>query len=208
MTHSLVNKRFIIIGSSTGGPFILEQIFSGLPRLPAAIIVVQHIRAFFMDDLLRHIQAQTAMQVILPATGQVIIPGTIYVAPAGYHLILEENTRFILNESEKVNSVRPSIDVAMKSVRKEAGLSVMGIVLTGMGRDGTEGLQHIKSIGGMTVAQDPATSPIRTMPQNAIDAGIIDAVCTPDMIQDVIRRFSSAGNSGVAGMVHPAGKLL
>lgn len=208
MIRSLDNKRLIIIGSSTGGPLILEQIFAGLPCLPVTIIIVQHIRAFFMPDLLRHIQAQTAMQVIMPATGDDIRPGYVYVAPAGHHLILEENRSFALYESEKVNSVRPSIDVAMKSVRKDTGLSVMGIVLTGMGRDGTEGLKYLKSIGGIAIAQDPVTSPIRTMPQNAIDAGIADAVCSPEDIQKIIKKFSSVVYSGMIDLALSAGKNL
>jgi two-component system chemotaxis response regulator CheB len=192
MTRSGLDKRIIIIGSSTGGPLVLERIFSGLPKLPVTIIIIQHIRAFFIPDLRSHIQAQTGMHVAIAGEGQNIQSGMVYIAPAEKHLVVKSNRVFSLQDSEKVNSVRPSVDVTMQSIRREPGISIMGIILTGMGRDGTEGLAYLKSIGGTTIVQDPVTAPIRTMPQNAIDSGGIDAICTPEMIQEVILKFSSS----------------
>jgi two-component system, chemotaxis family, protein-glutamate methylesterase/glutaminase len=189
MNVNYSGKRIIIIGSSTGGPIILEQIFSGIPKLPFTIFVVQHIRAFFMTDLQSHIQEQTEMHVIIPKDGQTIERGKIYLAPAEKHLVLLENNFIFLDNSGPVNSARPSIDVTMRSVKKAINLIVMGIVLTGMGKDGSDGLQYLKSIGGMTIAQDPSTAPLKTMPENAIITGKVDSICTPDEIKQRIINF-------------------
>lgn len=184
-----MKKKIILIGSSTGGPIILEHIFAGIPDLPVTIIIVQHLRAFFMKDLQTHIQEQTGMKVLIAQESMRIEPGHVYIAPAEKHLVLIHNTVITLTETEKVNSARPSIDVMMKSMVPEKNFSLMGIILTGMGKDGVEGLQYVKSLGGVAIAQDPGTAPIRTMPLNAIRTGIIDAIHAPDEIRQDILHF-------------------
>ena len=188
----MIKQNIIIIGSSTGGPIILEQIFSGLPKMPVVILIVQHLRPFFMSDFQSHIQVQTGMQVTIPKEGQIIEGGYVYIAQADKHMILQKNRMISFIESEKVNSVRPSIDVTMKSLKKDKNISILGIILTGMGRDGTEGMQYLKSIGGITIAQDPSTASIRTMPINAISTGIVDTICTPDGIKQAILNFANS----------------
>jgi two-component system, chemotaxis family, protein-glutamate methylesterase/glutaminase len=182
-------KKLVLIGSSTGGPLILESIFSGVPKLSCTIIIIQHIRAFFMTDLKSHIQRQTEMVVIVPKDGQNLEVGKIYLAPAERHLILVGNKFIKLTNSDKVNSAKPSIDVTMQSVKDARGLSIMGIVLTGMGKDGSEGLKYLKSIGGITIVQDPSLAPIKTMPENAIATGSVDSICSPEEIKEKIIQF-------------------
>ena len=88
-----------------------------------------------------------------------------------------------------MNSARPSIDVTMKSIKHSLNLSIMGIILTGMGHDGSNGLQYLKSIGGITIAQNPITAPLKTMPETAIATGKVDIICTPDEIKQQIIGF-------------------
>ena len=110
-------------------------------------------------------------------------------APGGKHLTLIRNSVVHLHEGEKVNSVRPSIDVAMQSVTAPVGIRLAGVILTGMGSDGAAGISHIKQIGGVTIAQDRSTSVIYGMPRVAAETGCVDFVLPTERIADKIRNF-------------------
>ncbi len=180
-----------MIGSSTGGPLVLEQILGGSPLLRAAIVIVQHIPGHFVPRLRDNLQQGSAMEVRVATDDDRILPGRVYVAPSGVHLRLRSGRLLELVDGDKVNYVRPSIDVAMCSIGAEVFDRVTGIVLTGMGRDGAEGLAHIRSIGGRAIVQDPATCAIGSMPRTAIDEGAVDQILSPDGIRTwLIRTFS------------------
>jgi two-component system chemotaxis response regulator CheB len=183
------NFNIVVIGVSTGGPMALKEIFSALPSVNAAFIVVLHIRAGMDRMILRGLSAVSSMPVSMAEDGEFIRPGHVYLAPGGYHLKLEGNRRIILVEGERVNHVQPSADVTMLSLVKPRTERVIGVVLTGMGRDGAEGIRHIKSIGGTTIAQDRQSSAIFGMPMVAAQTGAVDHVCAKEKIARKLREL-------------------
>lgn len=174
--------NIIMIGVSTGGPMTLKQIFSGREPLDAAVVVVLHI-APGMDRLIaRGLAGVSSMPVALATDGDPLERGRIYISPGGVHLALDGNRRIVLQEGERVNYVQPSADVAMKSLRKSKHSRIIGVILTGMGKDGAEGIRHIKAIGGTTIAQNQETSAIFGMPKAAAQTGAVDFVLPKEKI--------------------------
>jgi two-component system, chemotaxis family, protein-glutamate methylesterase/glutaminase len=181
----------IIIGSSTGGPQVLEKIFSSVVRVSSAIIVVQHLFHTFVPLLGVQIHKACGAPVIIPSEGDSIRAGTVYIAPGGQHILLRNNRTFTFSDAEKLHGVRPSIDITMNSLRPGTGNRIMGVLLTGMGEDGAKGIAHIKKLGGVTVVQDPGTCVIRSMPLAAIATGSVDYILPPDAIADMINKFDA-----------------
>ena len=172
----------VVVGASAGGPRILKEIFTSLPRLMGCVIVVQHMPHFINESLCRTLNAQTDMTVKLAQEGDLLQNGVVYVAPSEHHLLITNNEHIRLAAGEKVNWVCPSIDVTMKSLIKKDGIQLMGVVLTGMGNDGAEGLVYMKSIGAKTITQDSETSIINGMPKEAMKTGKVDLVLSPVQI--------------------------
>lgn len=183
--------RIIIIGSSTGGPFILEQIFAQFPKIPVVIILVQHLPQNFTNAFCEHIKILTDMQVMIASSSYHIREGEILIAPAGKHLQLSNNRSIIFNDGEKLHGVKPAVDYTMLSLRYREEDNLAGVVLTGMGNDGAAGIVHINSLKGMTIAQDPNTSPIKSMPQAAIDTGMVKEILSPLDICKALIRFGT-----------------
>jgi two-component system chemotaxis response regulator CheB len=177
-------RNVVIIGISTGGPKTLRGFFDGFPLLDASIVLVQHMIKCANKSLCKTLNSLTAMEVRIACHGETIEPGVVYFAPSEVHLELMNNRLIQLVNSPKVCFVRPSVDVTMKSVRKATGDNITGIIMTGMGKDGAEGLSHIKSIGGVTFAQDEDTSVIWGMPKAAINTGKVDYVLSPEGIRN------------------------
>jgi len=178
------SRNIIIIGSSAGGPRILKWIFTGLPLLKASVIVVQHMPKFINDSLRDSLASVTAMRVTIAENGNRLEHSRVYIAPSEVHLSVADNRIIRLSPGEKVNYVCPSVDVTMKSLTWDLGAFFAGIVVTGMGRDGADGIAHIKKIGGITIAQDEKTSNIFGMPKEAIQTGAVDFVLAPDAIRE------------------------
>jgi two-component system chemotaxis response regulator CheB len=176
-------KNIVIIGSSAGGPRILNTIFHDLPRLDGCIIIVQHMPKFINDSLRQSLSRTTRMAVEMAKDGDVLESGKAYVAPSEVHMGLVKNQQIRLYFGEKRNYVCPSVDVTMESVVRGDGLRFIGIVLSGMGRDGADGIRYLKKIGGYTIAQDEKSSVIFGMPQEAIKTGSVDWILTPVEIQ-------------------------
>ena len=184
--------KFIIIGSSTGGPRILFNIFTDLPKLHAAIIIIQHMPASTTGRLAKRLNQLTANEVVIPEDQTRISQGTVYVAQGDLHLTIENNDILHVKNSEKVNFVRPSIDVSMFSFQQDIRHSILGIILSGMGIDGAEGLAHLKDIGGVTAVQEPSTCTIRSMPEAALKTDKVDYIYTPEQLKDLIQKFSES----------------
>jgi two-component system, chemotaxis family, protein-glutamate methylesterase/glutaminase len=184
--------KLIIIGSSTGGPRILFDIFSGLQKLNAAIIIVQHMPVSTTGRLAKRLGQLTSNTVIIPEDGEWIFQGIVFVARGDLHLTLEKNEIIHINKTEKVNFVRPSIDVSMLSIQHDVRDSILGIILSGMGSDGAEGLAHLKDIGAVTAVQDPFTCTIRSMPEAALKTEKVDYVFTPEQLKGLILKFSES----------------
>lgn len=179
----MVNNNIVVIGVSTGGPIALKRLFAGLAPLDAAVVIVLHIPPGMDYKIAKGLAAVASMPVALAEDGEYLKSGRIYLAPGGFHLKLEGNSRVILEEGVRVNFVQPSADVAMKSLLKPLKQArLVGVVMTGMGKDGAEGIRHIKEIGGVTLAQDAESSAIYGMPKAAFETGAVDFVLSPTKI--------------------------
>jgi two-component system, chemotaxis family, protein-glutamate methylesterase/glutaminase len=172
-------KNLVVIGVSTGGPLTLKALFSELPPLNAAFLIVLHITPEMDYRIAQGIDDAASMPAALARDGEFLKTGRIYLAPGGYHLRLEGNHRVALHEGPRVNYVQPAVDVAMLSLTRSLTGELVGVILTGMGRDGAEGLRHVKNIGGTTMAQDQKSSVIYGMPKAALDTGAVDYVLAP-----------------------------
>lgn len=180
----ILREKTIVIGASTGGPPVLEQILSELPpNFPAAILVVQHMPAKFTKSLADRLNQMSEITVKEAEEGDIVEAGKAHVAPGDFHMtvkkkIIQGKPKGIisLNQGPFVQGFRPSIDVTMKSVADAYGENAVGIILTGMGVDGAEGMRAIKRRNGKTIAQDEATSLIFGMPREVIDRGDADYV--------------------------------
>lgn len=181
--------NLVLIGSSTGGLKILEEMFTRLPALNAAVVIIQHITPLVDQSFVTSLARVSKMPVSLAMEGTGIQSGRVYLAPGGVHLTLIRNNVFHLHDGEKVNSVRPSVDVAMKSVAALSGIKMAGVILTGMGADGADGISHIKRLGGITIAQDQKTSVIYGMPKAAAETGRVDFILPTDQIADKLKKF-------------------
>jgi len=176
-------KNIIVIGSSTGGPKTLTTLFANLPRLDASVILVQHMPKFMNESLRKRLDTSTEMEVILAQEGSLLHDGVVYIAPSEVHLELVQNNSIRLFKGEKVNYTCPSIDVTMMSLQKNLNEHFTGVLLTGMGKDGADGLSHIKYIGGVTIAQSEQTCMIYGMPKAAAETGKVDIVLSPQEIK-------------------------
>ena len=173
----MVNNNIVMIGVSTGGPIALKRLFSELPPLDAAVVIVLHIPPGMDYRIARGLDTVASMPVSLAQDGEYLHSGRVYLAPGGFHLKLEGNSRIILEAGERVNFVQPSADVAMKSLLKPLKQrQIVGVILTGMGKDGAEGVRHIRELGGITIAQDQESSAIFGMPKAAVETGAVDFV--------------------------------
>lgn len=163
--------EIVAIGASTGGPQALSLILSGLPRdFPVPVVCVQHISDGFLAGLMEWLKGSSALEVRKAVEGERPVPGRVYFPEEGYHLIVGKDGRFAYSR-EPFNPHRPSITVTFNSLAEYYGGGVLGVLLTGMGSDGAEGMRSIASAGGGTIAQDEATSVIFSMPRRAIELG-------------------------------------
>jgi two-component system, chemotaxis family, response regulator WspF len=165
----------IAVGSSAGGPAALAALLSGLPRdLPAAIVLVQHLDENMAGNLAEYLRQHSAVPVRVATEGERIIPGTALLAGTNDHLVLKARDR-VGYTSEPVNCVyRPSVDAFFDSVTRYWKGDVIGVVLTGMGRDGAAGLRRLRDAGRHTIAQDQQSSVVYGMPKAAaaMDAAV------------------------------------
>ncbi len=184
----------VIIGASTGGPLAIKELLEGLPRdFDAAIIIVQHLPPAFTNVLATQLGRQTRLAVREARQGDRLLPGRVLIAPGGFHLLATAHSRVILNQGPPIKGHRPSISVTMQSAAQIFGSRTRGVLLTGMGDDGSQGLLAIRAKGGKTYVQDAASCIIDGMPQRAIEKGVVDHVASPRKIADLLarQRFSS-----------------
>ncbi len=169
--------KAIVIGVSAGGFDALKLVLSPLPEnFPLAVIIVQHLHETSDNFLARHLDTQCALSVKFADEKEEIIPGQVYIAPAGYHLLIEQDKTFSLSIDDLVNYTRPSVDVLFESASDAYGDALIGVILTGANRDGSQGIKKIKENGGLTVAQSPQTAASDTMPKAAIATHAIDHI--------------------------------
>jgi two-component system chemotaxis response regulator CheB len=177
----------VVIGASTGGPRIVRQILAGLPAdFGAAVVVVQHIAEGFSKGMVEWLAESIPLSVQLASENDQLMPGKVLVAPDRYDLLVKIGGRIHLS-SQPLLLQRPAIDIAMQSAAEAFGPRTIGVLLTGMGRDGALGMQTIRRVGGYTIAQDKASCTIYGMPRAAIEQGAASAVLPPDQIIEALR---------------------
>ena len=172
----------VVIASSTGGPKALSQLCTDLPKdFPVPIILVQHNTSGFDLGFVQWLDGYTHLNVCLAQEKIIPVKGNFYVAPTDKHLKLG-NTGFVLDDGEPVNNQKPAADVLFKCASEFYGEFLVSVVLTGMGCDGADGTRYVKQAGGITIAQDEASSMIYGMTQAAVETGCVDMVLSLDFI--------------------------
>jgi two-component system chemotaxis response regulator CheB len=168
------SERLIAVGASTGGVEALQELITAFPPDAPAILVTQHMPAMFTASFADRLDHCCAVSVTQAKDGERILPGHVYIAPGGFHLELGRNgANYVcrVHEQPPVSGHRPSVDVLFRSVAKAAGPSAVGIVLTGMGKDGAAGLLEMRRAGASTIGQDEASCVVYGMPKAAHDCG-------------------------------------
>jgi two-component system chemotaxis response regulator CheB len=181
------SQPVVAIAASTGGPSALATILSGLAGLQAPVLVVQHLHADFVDGLVEWMSRVSALPVETARAHSVARAGRIYLAPGGTHLRLGTNRNLELAELP-VSVHRPSADELFKSVAESAGSAAIGVLLTGMGDDGAQGLLAIRRYGGVTLAQDEASSAVFGMPKAAERLGAVTEMLPLGKLAAAIQR--------------------
>ncbi len=176
-SQQLSLPRVLAIGASTGGPQALHTILKALPtNFPVPILCVQHISEGFLPGLTTWLTAECKLPVVIAQAGELPKPGVVYFAPDRCHLQLTSQGRIVLSSGEPVSGHRPSVTVLFEAVANYYRQAALGVLLTGMGRDGAEGLLAIAKAGGSTIAQDEASSVVFGMPKEAIALGAAQTV--------------------------------
>lgn len=169
--------RLVAIGTSTGGPAALRRVLLDLPReLPVPVLVVQHIAPGFVGGLADWLGANVSLKVTIAADGEPLRPGVVYLAPDDRHLGVTVDGRVQLLDTAPVGGFRPSADVLFDQCARAYGPGVLALVLTGMGRDGVDGLATVRAGGGRVLAQDEASSVVFGMAAEAVRGGVVDEV--------------------------------
>lgn len=183
----------VMMGISTGGPFTLQKILpliSENVRVP--IFIVQHMPPKFTKSLADRLNGMCKLDVREAANGESVQPGVIYIAPGGYHMKLSKSNSHsasIITTLEPSDSLhRPSVDVMFDSVIDVYGKHALGVVMTGMGKDGYEGVKRLKSLGGCTIAQDEESCVVYGMPKAIVEGGLADAVLPAERIPEMINK--------------------
>jgi two-component system chemotaxis response regulator CheB len=172
----------VVIASSTGGPKALCQLCAEIPKeFSAPIVLVQHNTTGFDKGFVQWLDGYTPLHVCLAEEAVTPVKGNLYVAPTDRHLLLDKKG-FQFDDGEPVNNQKPAADVMFKSAADLYGESLVSVVLTGMGSDGAGGTRYVKNAGGITIAQDEASSMINGMPQAAVDTGCVDITLPLDKI--------------------------
>ena len=196
-------NAIIAIGASTGGPPALERVLGGLPPDTPPVLIVQHIPAHFTRLLAKHLDDTSPMHVVEASHHQELKSGTAYLAPGGYHMTVgprEDRFMIALRKGPAVHRQRPSVDVLFDSLARLRGIPIVGVLLTGMGEDGADGLVALRNAGHQTIAEDQQSCVVFGMPKEAIERGgarhtaPIERI--PMLIGDCLAGFEAESQNG------------
>jgi two-component system chemotaxis response regulator CheB len=186
----------VAIGASTGGPVALERVLAELPPTFPGVLVTQHMASAFTRQFAEHLARTTSLDVREAKDGDQVTRGRVLVAPGGRHLELRRNgAHYVvrLGEGPPVHHVRPAADVMFRSVARHAGANAIGVVLTGMGVDGAEGLLEMRRAGATTLVQDEDSCVVFGMPHAALRLGAADRALPLDRIaRELVNEVSAA----------------
>ncbi|MFN3653120.1 MAG: chemotaxis-specific protein-glutamate methyltransferase CheB [Armatimonadota bacterium] len=185
--------RLVVIGASTGGPPALKEVLRQLPAgFPLPVLCVQHISKGFLTGLVDWLAQDCALPVRIGKPDELPAPGVVYFPPEDRHMELSPQGLLRFTEAPPVEGHRPSATVTLASAAERCGGAAIGVLLTGMGRDGAEGLLEIRRRGGLTFAQDEETSAVFGMPRQAIELGAVERVLPPVEIGRALARVLAA----------------
>jgi two-component system chemotaxis response regulator CheB len=185
--------KLIVIGASTGGPPVIEEILSNLPlNARFKVAVVQHMPKGFTRRFARRLDNISEYNVEEAVDGDTLGDGQVLIAPGDHHMVLEKNGDISvrLNKDAPINNVRPSVEPTLISASRICGSNTIAIILTGMGKDGQLGVQFVKKAGGKVIAQSKETSVVFGMPMRAIETGCVDVIAHSSDIAKAILRLS------------------
>jgi two-component system chemotaxis response regulator CheB len=188
-------ERIIAIGASTGGTEAIKEVLMGFPPDSPGVVITQHIPAAFSGPFAKRMNACCPLTVGEAQDGQQILPGHAYIAPGDRHLlVVRDGARYVcrLDSGPEVNRHKPSVDVLFRSVAQNAGRNAIGVLLTGMGKDGARGLREMRDAGSRTIAQDEETSVVWGMPGEAVSIGAAQSVLPLPEISGAICELSEA----------------
>lgn len=185
--------RLVAMGASTGGPMVLKTILGRLTRdFPVPVAITQHISPGFCEGFAQWLGSVSGFPTVLAAHGETLKPGRAYVAPDGAHLCIEiqrGSCRAVSNMDPPEGGHRPAVSYLFRSVARNLRSSAIGVLLTGMGRDGAVELKLMREAGATTIAQSPETAVVPGMPGEAIDIGAATHVLPPECIADMLKRL-------------------
>ena len=179
----------VVLASSTGGPATLMNFMPYFPKdFPGAVILVQHMPGNFTAQFSKQLAEISKIRVKEAESGEIIVPGQLYVCPGSHHLRVSPTGRISLDDGPRIGGYRPCADLTFESTAEYAGPMTIGVILTGMGNDGAKGVQEIRAAGGHVIAQDESTAVIFGMPQEAIKTGAVDQVLPMEAIYHAIEK--------------------
>jgi two-component system, chemotaxis family, protein-glutamate methylesterase/glutaminase len=191
--------EMVVIGTSSGGMEAIKTLLQGLPRdFPLPVGIVQHIAPHSNGAYAALLDRLCAIDVKEAEEKEPIRPGTAYLAPANYHLLVEPDRTFSLTVDEPENCARPSIDVLFETAAEAYASRLIGIVMTGANADGARGLQAIKAKGGLTIVQDPDTAQARAMPEAAIRLAEPHYVLAIEAMRELLLTSDNQRHNGIS----------
>lgn len=193
--QSMAEIKVVGIGASTGGPPVLQAILAALPKdFPVPILIVQHIAQGFVAGMVEWLNRTTALQIHLASHGTHPLPNHVYLAPDDLHMGLDSRGNILLTREDPMNHLRPAVAFLFRSLASVYGRHALGVLLTGMGKDGAEELKVMKDMGAITIAQDRKSSVVHGMPGALIAMGGATHILGADKVADALVTFVAQGN--------------
>ncbi|MBU1666138.1 MAG: chemotaxis response regulator protein-glutamate methylesterase [Gammaproteobacteria bacterium] len=190
-------EKIVFVGSSTGGTEALKEFLTRMPATSPAVLVTQHMPEAFTRSFAQRLDGLSAMTVKEAAHNERVVPGHAYIAPGHSHLLVKKSGAYYyteLSQAEPVNRHRPSVDVLFNSAAQVAGANALGVIMTGMGKDGAVGMLAMRQAGAYTIAQDEASCVVFGMPKAAIELGAaVEVTSLNDIAGRVLERLGRRG---------------
>ncbi|MFC7392569.1 CheB methylesterase domain-containing protein [Scopulibacillus cellulosilyticus] len=193
-------KKIVCIGASTGGPRALQRVIPRIPRgVPSPILIVQHMPPKFTKSFAERLDRISQLTVCEANNGETIKNGRVYIAPGGYHMGVKHrgsSPKIVIHDAPPIHNVKPSVDMLFQSIAGLEGYQVIAAVLTGMGKDGSQGLKALKyHVSTYAIAESKESAIVYGMPKAAVETGLIDQISHIDTIStDICRQLNFSGS--------------